>query len=85
MRWRTLCLLPLFLFGVCLVSAETVRVPGAWEAESPSWIRCYVKVPDRWTVMTGRTLYRESVTMQVNGCGDRHEVWLNGKRIAASD
>jgi len=35
--------------------------------------------------MTGRPLYRESVTLQVNGCGDRHEVWLNGKRIAASD
>jgi len=79
-------LLFLFLFAASLGwAAETVRIPGTWEAGSPSWIRCWVKVPDRWTVMTGRPLYRESVTLQVNGCGDRHEVWLNGKRIAGSD
>ncbi|MDP7108032.1 MAG: hypothetical protein QGH41_13180, partial [Roseibacillus sp.] len=31
--------------------------------------------------MTGRSLWRESVTFSVSGVADAHEVFINGRRI----
>ena len=56
-------------------------VPGEWKAGDPAWARCWVKVPGHWTVMTGRSLWRESVTFSLNGPLGIHEVFINGERI----
>ena len=60
---------------------EVTPVPSSWEGTSERWCRCWVKVPGHWTVMTGRSLWRESVTFSVSGVADAHEVFINGRRI----
>lgn len=59
-------------------------VPGAWSESGHAWYRCWVKVPGHWTVMTGRPLYRESVTFTIQDLAEVHEVFVNGQRIGGA-
>ena len=67
-----------------IVGAETIEIPGPLPGatRTNAWLRCHVKVPGNWTTASGRSLYRESITLQVNGWGAKHDVWLNGKKVA---
>ena len=63
---------------------EDAVVPVTWNDSVQKWFRCWVKVPDHWTVMTGRSLWRESVTFTVTEVASVHEVYINGQRIGAA-
>ena len=63
---------------------EDAAVPGTWNGSTEKWFRCWVKVPDHWTVMTGRSLWRESVTFTVTDVAGVHEVYINGQRIGGA-
>lgn len=60
---------------------QGVEVPGPIEGEGDAWYRAWVKVPGHWTVMTGRPLYRESVTITIKDVAEVHEVFVNGVKI----
>jgi hypothetical protein len=72
---------------------DTIKVPGGWEDQSNGrladydgfgWYRCWVKVPDRWILRKGPTLWTESVTLSVRDVADVHEVYINGQKIGAA-
>lgn len=64
---------------------DTLPVPGTWErGDGFAWTRCYVKVPDRWAVLGGRTLWVESLTFTIGEIADAYEVYLNGRKICGS-
>ncbi|NIP92789.1 MAG: dehydrogenase, partial [Akkermansiaceae bacterium] len=62
-----------------------IQVPGPREEAGVAWYRAWVKVPDHWTVMTGRPLYRESVTFSLPVEGNSHEVFVNGQSVGKGD
>ena len=62
-----------------------VELPGTWAPTSEDlWLRCWVKVPDKWATESGRTLWIESVTLQVNQVNGAHEAFVNGRRIGGA-
>ncbi len=63
---------------------QTAPVPGRWDEPGYAWYRCWVKVPDHWTVMTGRPLFRESVTFSIRQVAEVHEVFVNRARIGGA-
>jgi len=63
---------------------QVASVPSSWEGSAETWYRCRVKVPEHWTVLTGRSLWRESVTFTVTELADVHEVYINGRRIGGA-
>jgi putative membrane-bound dehydrogenase-like protein len=82
MKTVLLSLVPLALVASALAEEwEDAVVPMSWNDSVQKWFRCWVKVPDHWTVMTGRSLWRESVTFTVTEVADVHEVYVNGQRI----
>ena len=59
MRRVFLSLVPLVLVASALAEEwEDAVVPMTWNDSAENWFRCWVKVPDHWTVMTGRSLWR---------------------------
>lgn len=62
----------------------SAQMPLRWDGAAERWQRCWVKVPGHWTVMTGRPLFRESVTFTINDVAGVHEVFINGKRIGGA-
>ena len=60
---------------------KPIGVPGPIDGEGEAWYRAWVKVPGHWTVMTGRPLYRESVTITIKDVAEVHQVFVNGVKI----
>ncbi|MEC9055164.1 MAG: hypothetical protein VX633_07645, partial [Verrucomicrobiota bacterium] len=80
-----LSLVPFVLVAGALAEEwEGAAIPMTWSDSAQKWFRCWVKVPDHWTVMTGRSLWRESVTFTVTEVADVHEVYVNGQRIGGA-
>ena len=74
-------LVTLFPLGVY---ADILSVPGTNTGPGTHWYRAWVKVPDKWSDLSGRPLWYESVTLQVNELPGAHEVFINDQRVGGA-
>ncbi|VAX38531.1 hypothetical protein MNBD_PLANCTO02-2731 [hydrothermal vent metagenome] len=95
----TLVIFSLFVPTLSAAKEPTLlTVPGTWESQAKgkfvkydgyAWYRCYVKVPDKWTVYkndpkhvgSSRDLWSQSVSLMTKNISDVHEIYVNGKKI----
>lgn len=52
------------------------------EAQSPTWYRCFIRVPARMAVAAEKDLYRDSITLNLSDIHGPFAVYLNGQKIA---
>ena len=74
------------------IAWSIARVPGAWETNGPAaanvydgiaWYRAWLKPHDSFFTPHERNLFAESVTLNIRGLADAHEVFVNGVRVGA--
>ena len=95
-RWLTFALLGLLVseLGAQPVAGDwqSIRVPGAWETNGPAtardydgfaWYRAWLKPHDGFFTPHERNLFAESVTLNIRGLADAHEVFVNGTHVGS--